>query len=203
MRTIRQTILFILLLTLQSCKKDSTPPTPLSPQEVIASLNQNYTQLPEASIAISADSSIFAQYIDPTDIYPHGTLGDVWEGTGLAVYHEGRFKELQLPDNQIFEDITPCLVDVDDDDTPELICIRTDVNLGAGIAIYRLTETGIEEYAFVREIGTPFRWLNLAAVYDLIEGGNDTRRRNYGSCRAYLCDESRNWGAQFVYVGIR
>jgi len=172
MRTIQQTILFLLLLTLQSCKKDPTPPTTLNPQEVIDALTQNYNQLPEASIAISADSSVFAQYIEPTDIYPHGTLGDVWEGTGLVVYHEGQFKELQLPDNQIFEDITPRLVDVDGDDTPELICIRTDVNLGGGVAIYRLTETGMEEYAFVREIGTVFRWLNIAAVYDLDQDGN-------------------------------
>lgn len=172
-RTIQQLIPSILLiLTLQSCKEDSTPPTPLNPQEIINSLTQNYTQLPEASIAISADSSVFAQYIDPTDIYPHGTLGDVWEGTGLAVYHEGRFKELALPDNQVFEDITPRLVDVDGDATPELICICTDVDLGAGIAIYRLTEMGIEEYAFVQEIGTTFRWLNLAAVYDLDQDGN-------------------------------
>ena len=88
------------------------------------------------------------------------------------MYHEGQFKELQLPDNQVFEDITPRLVDVDGDDTPELICIRTDVNLGGGVAIYRLTETGMEEYAFVREIGTVFRWLNIAAVYDLDQDGN-------------------------------
>ncbi len=164
-------VIFLLILTLQACKKDPTPPTSLPPQAVIDSLIQNYNQLPEASIAISTDSTVFAQYTDPTDMYPHGTLGDVWEATGLAVYHEGRFKELQLPDNQVFEDITPRLVDVDDDNVPELICIRTDVNLGGGIAIYRLTETGLTEYAFVPEIGTAFRWLNLAAVYDLDQDG--------------------------------
>lgn len=170
----QQTILFISFLTLmfQACKKDPTPPTPLPPQAVIDSLTQNYAQLPEASIAIAADSTVFAQYIDPTDSYPHGTLGDVWEATGLVVYHEGRFKELQLSDNQVFEDITPRLVDVNNDDVPELICIRTDVNAGAGIAIYRLTETGLADYAFVPEIGTPFRWLNLAAVYDLDQDGS-------------------------------
>ena len=155
-------IFFILITTLYACPSDlSYFPT------VREELVSGYIQLPEAALAISSDESVFAQYTNPTTKYGHGILGDKIEAEQLVIVEDSIFYELELDADMVFEDIRPRLYDVDQDGSLEYICIRTDVNKGAGIAIYKLVEDQIIEYAYVPEIGTTNRWLNIVAIDDL------------------------------------
>ena len=147
-------------------------PTPMDSldvesQTILAQLADNYDQLPEQAIAISLDSSTYAQYAMPTTRYQHGILGDRIEGGQVVVVVNGDFYELTLEEQYVFEDIRPRLYDVDSDGELEVITLRTNTALGGGIAIYKIMDGQLIEYARVTEIGRPNRWLNVVAIHDL------------------------------------
>lgn len=143
----------------------------MDPTSVPESLTANFEPLPEALVAVSADSTVFAQYAQPTDRYGHGILGDRIEAGQLVVWRRGTTFTYTLDTQHVFEDLAPRLVDVDGDGELEFVTIRTHVLKGAGIAIYRIDGDSLVEYARVKEIGTPSRWLNVAAIYDLDSDG--------------------------------
>lgn len=143
----------------------------LSHPEILEKFQTEFIQMAEKEIAISADSSTYAQYALPTDRYKHGALGDYWEAGQLVVYNAGVMYQLTLSEMYVFEDIRPRLFDVDNDSIPEIIAIRSRLGEGAGIVVYKLWEDGIKEYAYVDEIGISNRWLNIAAIYDMDEDG--------------------------------
>lgn len=130
-----------------------------------------YIQLPEEQIAISSDQSVFAQYTNPTTKYGHGILGDQVEAEQLVVVVDSVFYEFELEDDFVFEDIRPRLYDVDLDGSLEFITIRTKLTEGAGIAIYKIIEEQLVEYAYVPEIGSANRWLNIVAIDDIDQDG--------------------------------
>ncbi len=129
----------------------------------------DYEFLPERQFAYSEDSSLVAFYFKPTKEYNHGILGDDIEAKGVALYHQQKdtVLEFNLDNQYVFEDLVPRVVDLDKDSIPEIICIRTNVNKGAGIVIYKIHDDAIIEYAWVSEIGTKYRWLNIAAITDM------------------------------------
>lgn len=141
-------------------------------EEALIRFNSDYNQLPEGRIAISLDSMVLAQYINPTTRYTHAILGDTIEAGGVVVYYNESYLQLNLPPDYVYEDIVPRLVDVNFDGIPELICIRTQLNRGAGLVIYQIASDTLTEYAYVAEIGRYSRWLNLAAIYDFDGNGN-------------------------------
>lgn len=138
---------------------------------ILVQLSQNYDLLPEEAITINEDQTVYAQYINPTERYIHRVMGDSVEGAGIVVVIDSVFYELTLPDNYVFEDIRPRLFDVDQDGNLEIITIRTEVSNGAGIAIYKVIDNALKEFAFVPEIGLSSRWLNIVAMNDLDEDG--------------------------------
>jgi hypothetical protein len=89
----------------------------------------------------------------------------------LVVVKDGIFYEYNLPGDYVYEDIRPRLYDVDGDHELEVITIRTNVSKGAGIAIYKIEDGALVEYAHVPEIGAAYRWLNIAAIHDLDNDG--------------------------------
>ena len=117
------------------------------------------------------DNRVYAQYAMPTEKYSHGILGDKIEAGQLVVVVDSVFYELTLPGEFVFEDISPRLYDVDGDTELEFITIRTNVSQGAGIAIYKIIDEQLVEYAYVPEIGTTYRWLNIVAINDLDNDG--------------------------------
>ena len=157
----------LLLLCLVACADKSINDTRQSTAHAVDVLRADYDQLPEQLISVSADSSTFAQYALPTTRYRHGILGDAVEAGQLVVVQDGVSASLTLDVEYVFEDLAPRLVDVDGDGQVEVITIRTHVDRGAGIAIYKIQTDGLHEYAWVAEIGRSSRWLNIAAVYDL------------------------------------
>jgi len=179
-------IFSLFLFSLIACNKETTelpiiPSTPIdslsvdppmdtvnaSGLSILAQLASNYEHLPEQAIAVSLDGSVYAQYTMPTDRYPHGILGDRVEGGQLVVVVDSSFYELTLDEIYVFEDIRPRLYDVDRDGELEVICLRTHAALGGGIAIYKIIDEQLVEYAHVNEIGRSNRWLNVVAINDL------------------------------------
>ena len=166
----RSLIIVFSVLILICCSEENES---IDNQAILNQLVENYDQLPEEEIISSLDNRVFAQYAKPTEKYRHGILGDRIEAEQLVVVVDGIFYELTLPNEFVFEDISPRLYDVDGDDELEFITIRSSVSQGAGIAIYKIIDGQLDEYAFVPEIGTANRWLNIVAINDLDNDGTE------------------------------
>lgn len=165
--------IIILFFLFVACTKDSENNHERASENVTI-LNQlilNYEVLPEKEIAVSLDKRVYTQYTMPTERYSHGILGDKIEAAQLMVTVDSVFYTLKLANEYVFEDIRPRLYDVDGDGELEFITIRTNVLHGAGIAIYKLVDKQLQEYAYVPEIGTAYRWLNIVAINDLDNDG--------------------------------
>ncbi len=143
----------------------------LSTTQILQKLRTDYQLMPEEQIAISVDSSTYAQYSLPVTRYRHGILGDQIEAGQLVVVLDGKFYDLTLEDTYVFEDIRPRLADVDLDGVLEIITIRAHLSNGAGIAIYKVIDDQLQEYARLEEIGRANRWLNPVAIADLDQNG--------------------------------
>ena len=124
--------------------------------------------LPDGLIATAPGDIRRAWYEEPTRRYAHAILGDAIEAGALAVHDpDGKRIALSLPQDQVFEDRYPRIADLDGDGRNEVITIRSSAYGGGGVAIYGLREGRLEELAAVPDIGTPNRWLNIAAIEDL------------------------------------
>lgn len=154
--------------------EENNPPTAsdsLSTTQILQRLRRDYQMMPEAQIAISTDSSTYAQYSLPVTRYRHGILGDQIEAGQLVVVLDGKFYDLTLEDTYVFEDIRPRLADVDLDGVLEIVTIRAHLSNGAGMAIYKVIDDQLQEYAQVEEIGRANRWLNPVTIADLDQNG--------------------------------
>ena len=129
------------------------------------------TFLPENLIARDAASALTARYTDPTTRYTHGILGDAIEGGGLLVVRAGKRYYYKLDERFVFEDLQPRMADVDNDGQPEFITIRSSLTQGAGVAVFKLVNDQLVLLAASEFIGTPNRWLNIAAIADLDNDG--------------------------------
>lgn len=112
----------------------------------------------------SSTKIISARFGDPTDRYAHGILGDAIEYGSLALSvdlcsHCALMDRseiiITLPQNRVFEDLAPRVVDLDGDDFPEVIVVETDLGFGAQLAIYGV-EGKLAETPF---LGRSHRWL--------------------------------------------
>ncbi len=124
--------------------------------------------LPDGGVAVHPSPGITsAWYSQPTRRYNHGVLGDSVEGGGLSVRDaKGNLYNYELPDNSVFEDITPRLVDLDGDGRAEVITIKSFLDAGASLAIFGLRAGRLEVIATTPAIGTTNRWLNIAGIRD-------------------------------------
>ncbi|WP_299676981.1 VCBS repeat-containing protein [uncultured Roseobacter sp.] len=105
-----------------------------------------------------------AAYAGPTDRYAHGVLGDAIEYTTLVLTVDaGEEQRFELPEDLVFEDTAPRVVDLDGDGAPEVIVVESSQSAGARLAIYG-TEGRITATPF---IGTRFRWLAPLGAADL------------------------------------
>lgn len=113
-----------------------------------------------------------AWYAEPTDRYPHGALGDEVEGGALVAEDlYGREYIVRLGPSEVFEDMTPRIVDIDGDGSNEVITIRSSVRSGAAVAVYGISGSRLIERVATEPIGRPNRWLNIAGIADFIGNG--------------------------------
>lgn len=129
--------------------------------------------LPDGRIAVAATGDVRqAWYARPTSRYAHGVLGDAIEaGSLVAVTASGQVLEIVLPADQVFEDITPRIADLDGDGRNEVVTIRSSMGGGAAVAIYGLAGGGLTLRGAGSENGRANRWLNIAGLLPRFDGG--------------------------------
>ncbi|MEO0635762.1 MAG: VCBS repeat-containing protein [Pseudomonadota bacterium] len=131
---------------------------------------------PDARIVFSPvrDSKIeWAAFVQATDRYAHGVLGDAIEASGIAVQLRGNeLVSVQL-NRDVYEDIDPRLVQLDADRDPglEIVVLQSKPSGGGSVAVYGLLENDdgthrLSRLAQTPYIGTPNRWLNVAGIAD-------------------------------------
>lgn len=103
-----------------------------------------------------AEGIASARFDAPTTRYAHGVLGDAIEWGALEMTGiSGKVYRLILPENRVFEDTEPRVVDVDGDGAAEVVVVESDVSRGARLSVY--DPDGL--VAANQFIGRPNRWL--------------------------------------------
>ncbi|WP_375175339.1 FG-GAP repeat domain-containing protein [Pseudooceanicola sp.] len=104
-----------------------------------------------------------ATYEGPTDRYDHGVLGDKLEWTTLRLtLEDGTVRRFTLPEDMVFEDLSPRLADVTGDGVAEVIAVETSLRLGARLAVY----TAEGRLVTTDHIGQRNRWLAPVGAAD-------------------------------------
>ncbi len=138
-----------------------------------------------ASSAV-AQSVAEARYVSPTDVYPHGALGDDLEWGAVEITVSRRKGEegdlvsghvdltyrIKAPANAVFEDTMPRLWDVDGDGHPEVVVVISHQDHGAQLAVIGYDGDAFRYIATTPTIGTRFRWLAPVGAADLDGDGH-------------------------------
>ncbi|WP_428524463.1 hypothetical protein [Roseibium sp.] len=130
-------------------------------------------RLPDGDVAkLRHNGTTYAAwYGTPTDRYGHAILGDGIEGGSLHLKVGGNDYTVTLPHDQVFEDRTPRIVDLNGDGKPEIVTIRAFLSAGASVAVFGLRADELVEVASSRPIGRTNRWLNIAGIADYLGTG--------------------------------
>lgn len=131
------------------------------------------SRLPDGGTARTGGSGVTqAWYVAPTTRYRHGVLGDATEAGGLAVRDaSGGQHVYMLPEDSVFEDITPRLADLDGDGGAEVIVVRSYLTRGAALAVFGIRNGELVRIAETAPIGQAARWLNPAGIADFTGNG--------------------------------
>lgn len=124
--------------------------------------------LPDGGEARTAAGDIRgARYMGPTRRYAHAVLGDAIEAAALEVrFADGRKESFVLPQNEVFEDITPRIADLDRDGLNEVITIVASQSGGGSLAVFGMVDGALARRANSPSIGIPNRWMNAAGIAD-------------------------------------
>ena len=115
-----------------------------------------------------------AWFAAPTDRYPHGVLGDRIEAGGVMFQPPTAGPPsaflIKVPEDSVFEDLEPRIVDFDGDGILDIVAIRSYLDAGASISVigYHEGKDGAITSFWMQSppIGTPNRWLNPVGVAD-------------------------------------
>ncbi|MDU8927511.1 VCBS repeat-containing protein [Alisedimentitalea sp. MJ-SS2] len=114
---------------------------------------------------------VISWYSNLTGAYAHGVLGDALEPTRLHVWTERTSahcgNSIEAGAGHVFEDIAPRIVNLDRNGHPEIIAIRSHMDKGAQLAIYRDNRQGLKLIAATPYIGQANRWLAPVGAADL------------------------------------
>jgi len=114
----------------------------------------------------SSLQSTMAWYEKPTTRYAHGVLGDKKEGSRLAIHSNFKTYYQDLNENEVFEDIHPRIIDLNQDGQLDVMTIVSTHDLGARIRIYTIENNQIKILAETEAIGKGNRWLNPVGFSD-------------------------------------
>jgi hypothetical protein len=118
-------------------------------------------QLPHSRIAHGTRDLVKAWLAAPTRRYRHAVLGDDVEAGELrAQTRSGRTLVATLPDDCVFEDLVPRLVDLDGDGRDEVVVVQSCQSTGAMITVWGEASGSLVRKAAGGAIGTAHRWLN-------------------------------------------
>lgn len=115
-----------------------------------------------------AETITGAQYTAPVERYGHFALGRPHEYARLtATTDTGRRLTLQLPEDEVFEDLEPRLARLTAGEPKEILAIVSRRESGSRLVMIRLNSDRLEISAQSPAIGRPMRWLNPVGVADL------------------------------------
>ncbi len=122
--------------------------------------------LRDGKVARGSRDIIAAWFSDATQRYRHFALGSEHEPASVVVsLKDRRTYKLTLPNDSVFEDREPRIVDIDGQDM--VIAVRSYLKTGAALALIAVVpDKGLKIIAETPPIGTPFKWLNPAGVAD-------------------------------------
>lgn len=124
--------------------------------------------LASLSAAVQAERITGARYLEPTSRYGHYALGRPHEYARIAAVTDvGRRLELQLPEDEVFEDLAPRLVRLAPDESVGLLAIVSRRHDGARLVLLQQQGDRLVISAETPPVGTPMRWLNPVGVADL------------------------------------
>jgi hypothetical protein len=129
--------------------------------------------LPDARIVMQPGSTLAAVYVDPTNRYAHGVLGDTLEGASLLILDTTDLREvgrITLAEAEVFEGIMPMWADIDADGQYELITTVSSATQGSQIRAFRLDGTVAAEG---EPIGRGGRWRHQIAFGPFGPDGED------------------------------
>ena len=132
--------------------------------------------LPDARITLgSLDGSAGLQALvlsDPTDRYPHGTLGDKLEASAVtvmtvapnALVFRGRYV-VRAP--AVIEDLIPILAPIGEGRRPAVVVVKSAPRLGSSVMALGWREGGLERLAEGAAFGQSNRWVHVIGAADL------------------------------------
>jgi hypothetical protein len=130
------------------------------------------TGAPDAPLAACAGPRTSAQYMMPTERYPHGAYGDPQEWAGLLFDGEVYAGHV-LGRDAVFEDVAPRLADFDGDCVPEVVTVESHETEGPQLAIYSIDRGRLRKIAATPHVGRRFALLTVAGVADFDRDGDD------------------------------
>ena len=130
-------------------------------------------QLPLSRLAHGARDMSRAWFAGPTQRYQHGVLGDAIEASRLVVdTTSGKRIVVNLPPDRVFEDVEPRFVNLNGDQTDEILVIESHLQRGASLAVYDLVGDRLVQISSTPFLGIPYRWLNPVGVGDFDGDGS-------------------------------
>ncbi len=117
-----------------------------------------------------------AWYGQQTTSYQHGVLGDAIEAGRLYVKlqnQSGCGLAFTLPEDSVFEDVTPRIADVTGDGANDVIVIESHQQRGASLAVYGIEDSQLVKLASAPYVGKRFRWLAPVGMADFNNDGID------------------------------
>jgi hypothetical protein len=123
--------------------------------------------LPDGHVTRSEGRVAKAWLSGATGIYSHGILGDPTEASAInVVTANGKHFTHKIDQQSVFEDLRVRVIDLDGDRNDELVVIRSYLDEGSALSVFRLAQTAIELRAETPPIGLSYRWLNPAGAAD-------------------------------------
>lgn len=167
-------LLFLALLAPLPLFADSDPPVPIVESPAPERLPEDQAPWP-----------VRAEYMAPTDRYPHGILGRIqgWGSLVVDLYLCSNCESgvarlrIDLPETRVFEDLAPRLWDITGDGRPEIVVIESDAELGARLVVLEAQRgradggAALQLLATTPFIGTRFRWLAPVGAVDVTGDG--------------------------------
>lgn len=139
--------------------------TMLSPLKATTLPGPPADAIPHSRAASGSGNIASAWLADPTVRYGHGVLGDAIEAAALKVRTKaGAVLIHRLPEDSVFEDLEPRIVALDDGEA--VLVVRSYLERGAALALYRVADGRLETLAQSKPIGRPYRWLNPVGAAD-------------------------------------
>jgi len=161
-----------LILLLIAAATVSGPASALEIEARTLSARKPAGALPDTEIAIGTRDIVRAWLSGPTVRYAHGVLGDAVEAEAVvAERRDGSVVEFNVGPDAVIEDRIPRLVDMDADGRDEIMVVRSNLNLGAGLILVGLDGGELVLKAEAEPIGMANRWLNPVGVGDFDADG--------------------------------